>query len=191
MTETYDYVEDVEAVNAVVPTAVQEKNVIVAPLTDSEAEQGGLVKVTGFMRSRASKDALRKRASRAQRAHDYQERDFTIKTHDDDREIIRFAASQMIEDRSLVPLLQAFLTNPELRSLISDVIKDAALHEAIIAVWRNPQYAKIARVLSASPEVVASLRLLAEQPNLVALYRASRASSRIRRSLANWLLGIR
>jgi hypothetical protein len=62
---------------------------------------------------------------------------------------------------------------------------------AVISVWQNPHYAKIAKALSDSPEIVASLRLLAEQPNLMALYSASRASSRIRRSLANWLLGIR
>lgn len=191
MTETYDYVKDVDAAIAVVPTAVRKENVIVAPLTDSEAERGGLVKITGFMRSRPSKEALRKRSSRAQRANDYHERDFTIKTHDDDREIIRCAASRMIEDRSLAPVLHALLSNPELRSLISDVIKDPALYRAVISVWHNPQYAKIAQALSASPEVVASLRLLAEQPNLVALYRASRVSSRIRRSLANWLLGVR
>jgi len=163
----------------------------VSPLTDSEAEQGGLVKVTGFMRTKASKGALRKRASRAQRAHDYQERDFTVKAHNDDREIIRCAASRMIKDRSLAPILHAFLSDSKLRSLISDVIKDATLQAAIISVWHNPHYAKIARALSDSPEVVASLRLLAEQPNLIALYRVSRASSRIRRSLANWLLGIR
>jgi len=97
----------------------------------------------------------------------------------------------MIEDRSLHPVLHAFLSDPKLRSLISDMIKDATLYAGVMSVWQNPHYAKIARALSDSPEVVASLRLLAEQPNLMALYRASRASSRIRRSLANWLLGIR
>jgi hypothetical protein len=143
------------------------------------------------MRARLSNDALRKRSSRAKRADERRERDFTIKTHDDDREIIRCAASQMIENRSLAPILEALLSDPELRSLISDVINNPALYSAIISVWHNPQYAKIAQALSTSPEVVALLRLVAEQPNIVALYRASRATSRIRRSLVNLLLGIR
>lgn len=191
MTKLYEYLEDAEA--AEVPLCAEaglKENIVVGPLTDDQAEQGGLVSIKAFMRTKRSKAAQKKAAQRAKRAEERQERELTIIVGDSDRDTIKLAASRMMEDKSIRPAVSAVCTNPEYCSLISHMEKDAESREAIKLVCSNPKYAKIARALSLDPKLFASLKLVLEQPNIIRLGKAVLAAKGFRRSLILRLLSI-
>lgn len=187
MTEQYEYVEDAQTASPLALDSEQGENVVVGPLSDAEAERGGLVKIAAFMRTRQSKDALRKKEERKKLAEKGQ-CVLTMTARDKDREILRSAASSMIEDDSVSPAVAEILANAKLRSLLVDMAKNAELHEAVMLVWRNPKYATIARALSARPELLNSLRLILEQPKIVKVGRAVLATSGLRQWIIHRLV---
>lgn len=186
MTNAYDYVEDAEAAEAPLsPETEIGENVVIGPLTDAEAEMGGLVGIKAFMRS---KEAIRKKKQRDKRADERSERPLTVTVHDDDRETIRLAAARMIEDKAIRPALNAVLTNAEYCKLISAMSEAAELRQAIMSVLRQPKCAKVAHVLSLHPEMFASLRLMMQQPDIITLGKAAWAATGIRGALIRLLL---
>lgn len=187
MTDQYEYVEDAQTASPLAPKSEQGENVVVGPLSDAEAVRGGLVKIAAFMRTKQSKDALRKKAERKKLAEKGQ-CVLTMTARDEDREILRSAANSMIEDDSVSPAVAEILANAELRSLLLEMANSAELYEAVMLVWRNPKYATIARALSARPELLNSLRLIVEQPNVLIMGRTVLAISGLRRWLIRLLI---
>lgn len=190
MTDQYGYVEDAQAASPLAPELGPGENVVVGPLSDTEAERGGLVKIAAFMRTKQSNDALRKKAERKKLAEKGQ-CVLTLTARDEDREVLRSAAGSMIEDDNVSPAVAEILANAELRSLLADMANSAELHEAVMLVWRNPKYATIARSLLARPELLNSLRLILEQPNVIGIGQHVLATSGLRRWLIRRLTGRR
>ncbi len=190
-TTAFEYAEDV--CDAIPPEAdvkndnEPNKNVIVGPITDTEAAQGGLVKIAGFMRTKQSKDALRKMKERKKLAAEGQ-RILTVMARDEDRETLRSAAARMIEDNSIGPAVNAMLANSEACELAVDMRNNAELREAIVGVWRNPKIAKISSALAKSPNTFQSLQIVLDRPDIVRVGSAVLATRGLRRLIIQFLL---
>lgn len=118
--------------------AAQEKNSVVGPLTDKELLVGGMDRVVAFVRTKRSKDALRKEKHR-KKQQDGGKRQINLSVLDNDRSRTTMrSAATAIEDEVAHRALELLLANEDLRPLIIGVAARPELREIVDLIQQRP-----------------------------------------------------
>lgn len=153
--------------------ATQEKNSVVGPLTDEELQVGGMDRVVAFIRTKRSKEALRKEKHR-KKQQDGGKRQINLSVPDDDRSraTVRGAAIA-IEDEVSHQAIELLLTNEDLRALIVGVAARPELHEIVDLIQQRP----------ATPNSLNAARLVITDPAIAELVDRATTTSRVREAI--------
>ncbi len=116
--------------------AAQEQNHVVGPLTDDELQAGGMDRVVAFIRTKRSKDALRKEKQR-NKQEGSGKRQINLVVPDDDRSRASMrGAAIAIEDEVAHRALELLLVN-EATSRVREAMELAAANPEFVFFGRN------------------------------------------------------
>ncbi len=153
--------------------AAQEQNHVVGPLTDDELQAGGMDRVVAFIRTKRSKDALRKEKQR-NKQEGSGKRQINLVVPDDDRSRASMrGAAIAIEDEVAHRALELLLVNEDLRPLIVGVAARPELREIVDLVHQRPPRANS---LNAA-------RLVIIDPAIAELVDRATTTSRVREAM--------
>ncbi|MBN9601541.1 MAG: hypothetical protein J0G33_01265 [Afipia felis] len=151
----------------------RDENHVVGPLTDDELQAGGMDRVVAFVRTKRSKEALRKEKHR-KKQQDRGKRQINLSVPDNDRSRTTMrSAAIAIEDEVTHQAFELLLANERLRPLIVGVAARRELRETIDLIQQRP-------VASTS---LNAARLVIDDPDLAALVDRATATSRVREAL--------
>lgn len=153
--------------------ASRNENHVVGPLADDELEAGGMDRVVAFIRTKRSKEALRKEKHR-KKQQDGGKRQINLSVPDNDRSrtTIRSAAVA-IEDEVAHQAFELLLANERLRPLIVGVAARSELHETIDLIQQRP----------ATPNALYAARLVITDPAIAELVDRATTSGRVREAM--------
>jgi hypothetical protein len=153
--------------------AAEEQNQVAAPLTDDELLAGGMDRVVAFVRTKRSKEALRKERHRKKQT-DSGKRQINIMVPNDDRSRATMrGAAIAIEDEVAHKSIELLLANERLRPLIVGIAARPELHEAIGLIQQRP-------VTTSS---LNAAKLVMSDPDIAALLERATATSRVREAM--------
>lgn len=142
--------------------AAPKKNQVVGPLTDDELQAGGMDRVVAFIRTKRSKDALRKEKHRKQQeGKGKRQINLAVPNNDRSRATMRGAAIA-IEDEVSHQAIELLLANERLRPLVVGVAARPELHETIDLIRRRQTTTNslnAARLVIDDPDLRGRLRL--------------------------------
>lgn len=149
------------------------ENHVVGPLTDDELEAGGMDRVVAFIRTKRSKEALRKEKHR-KKQHDNGTRQINLDVPNNDRSRATMrSAAIAIHDEVSHQAIELLLANERLRPLIVGVAARSELHETIDFIQQR----------QATANSLHTARLVIGDPNLAALVERANATSRAREAI--------
>ncbi|CEG09246.1 MAG: hypothetical protein J0G33_05495 [Afipia felis] len=153
--------------------AAQEKNNVVGPLTDEEMQIGGMDRVVAYIRTKRSKEALRKEKQRKkQHANGTRQINLDVPNNDRSRATMRRAAIA-IKDEVSHQALEVLLANERLRPLIVGLAARPELHEIVDLIQQRP----------ATPNSLNAARLVITDPAIAELVDRATTTSRVREAL--------
>lgn len=151
----------------------QEKNNVVGPLTDEELQVGGMDRVVAFIRTKRSKEALRKEKQRKkQHANGTRQINLDVPNNDRSRATMRDAAIA-IKDEVSHQALELLLANEDLRALIVGVAARPELHEIVDFIQQRP----------ATPNSLNATRLVITDPAIAELVARTTTTNRVREAI--------
>lgn len=113
------------------PSAAEDANRIIGPLTDDELRAGGLDRVVAFIRDEPSKEALRQRRRRKkQRKRGKRQMNVTVPDDKRSRDTMR-ATAAAIGDEVTLRALETILENETVRPLIVDLAAQPLLRKLV------------------------------------------------------------
>jgi hypothetical protein len=153
--------------------AAQEQNHVVGPLTDDELQVGGMDRVVAFVRTKRSKEALRKEKHR-KKQQDGGKRQINLSVPDNDRSrtTIRSAAVA-IEDEVAHQAFELLLANEDLRPLIVGAAARPELREIVDLIQQRP----------ATPNALNAARLVITDPAIAELVDRATMTGRVREAM--------
>lgn len=153
--------------------ADQEKNNVVGPLTDEELQVGGMDRVAAFIRTKRSKEALRKEKQR-NKQQSSGKRQINIVVPDDDRSRATMrSAATAIEDEVTHRALELLLANEDLRALIVGAAARPELREIVDLIQQRP----------ATPNALNAARLVITDPAIAELVDRATTTGRVREAI--------
>jgi hypothetical protein len=153
--------------------AAQEKNNVVGPLTDEELHVGGMDRVVAFIRTKQSKEALRKEKQRKkQHANGTRQINLGVPNNDRSRATMRGAAIA-IKDEVSHQALELLLANEDWRALIVGVAARPELHEIVDLIQQR----------SATPNSLSAARLVLADPAIAELVDRANTTGRVREAM--------
>lgn len=153
--------------------AAQQQNNVVGPLTDDELRAGGMERAVAYIRTKRSKDALRKEKQRKkQKDNGKRQINLSVPNNDRSRATMRSAAIA-IEDEVAHQAIELLLANERLRPLIVGIAARPELLETIDLIRQRP----------ATTNSLDAARLVISDPNLAALVERATATSRVREAM--------
>jgi hypothetical protein len=153
--------------------AAQEQNHVVGPLTDDELQIGGMDRVVAFIRTKRSKEALRKEKQRNKQEGD-RKRQINLVVPDNDRSRATMrGAAIAIDDEVSHQAIELLLANEQLRPLIVGVAARPELHETIDLMQQQP----------VTTNSLNAAKLVIGDPDIAALLERATASSRVREAM--------
>jgi hypothetical protein len=153
--------------------AAEEQNHVVGPLTDDELQAGGMDRVVAFIRTKRSKEALRKEKQRKkQAANGTRQINLDVPNNDRSRATMRGAAIA-IKDEVSHQAIELLLANKRLRPLIVGVAARPELHETIDLIQQR----------QATTSSLNAARHVIDDPGLAALVERATATSRVREAM--------
>lgn len=187
--------------------AAQEKNSVVGPLTDEELQVGGMDRVVAFIRTKRSKEALRKQKHR-KKQQDGGKRQINLSVPDDDRsratmrgaaiaiedEVSHQAIELLLANEDLRPLIVGTAARPELREIVDLIQQRQATPNALNAarlVITDPAIAELVDRATTSGRVREAIELAAANPEFVFFGRNAATGRSLCARLARLLLRIR
>ena len=151
----------------------QEQNHVVSPLTDSELQAGGMDRVVAFVRTKRSKDALRKEKQR-NKQEDSGKRQINLIVSDNDRSRATMrGAAIAIEDEVAHQAFELLLANERLRPLIVGVAARPELYKTIDLIQQR----------QATINSLNAAKLVIGDPDLAALVERATVTSRVRKAM--------
>lgn len=153
--------------------AAQAQNYVVGPLTDDELQVGGMDRVVAFIRTKRSKEALRKEKQRKkQERSGTRQINLDVPNNNRSRATMRGAAIA-IKDEVAHQALELLLTNEDLRALIVGVAARPELHEIVDLIQQRP----------ATPNALNAARLVITDPAIAELVDRATATGRVREAI--------
>lgn len=153
--------------------AAQEQNHVVGPLTDDELQVGGMDRVVAFVRTKRSKEALRKEKYR-KKQQDGGKRQINLSVPDNDRSRTTMrSAAVAIEDEVTHRALELLLANEDLRPLIVGAAARPELREIVDLIQQRP----------ATPNALNAARLVITDPAIAELVDRATTTGRVREAI--------
>ena len=150
-----------------------EKNNVVGPLADEELQVGGMDRVVAFIRTKRSKEALRKEKQRKkQHANGTRQISLDVPNNDRSRATMRGAAIA-IKDEVSHQALELLLADERLRPLIVGVAARPELHEIVDLIQQRP----------ATPDALNAARLVITEPAIAELVERVTTTGRVREAM--------
>jgi hypothetical protein len=150
--------------------ATQPQNCVVGPLTDDELRAGGMACTVAYVRTKRSKDALRKEKQR-NKQQSSGKRQINLNVPDDDRSRTTMrGAAIAIGDEVAHKAFELLLTNPDLRPLIVGVAARPELREIVDLIQER----------TATTNSLNAAKLVISNPNIAALVEKATATNRMR-----------
>lgn len=149
------------------------KNNVFGPLTDEELQAGGMDRVVAFIRTKRSKEALRKEKQRKkQHANGTRQINLDVPNNDRSRATMRGAAIA-IKDEVSHQALELLLANEDLRVLIVGVAARLEFHEMVDLIQQRP----------ATPNALNAARLVITDPAIAKLVDKATTTGRVREAM--------
>lgn len=153
--------------------AAQKQNHVVGPLTDDELQAGGMDRVVAFIRTKRSKEALRKEKQRKkQEDKGTRQINLDVPNNDRSRATMRGAAIA-IKDEVSHQAIELLLANERLRQLVVGVAARPELHETIDLIQQR----------QTTTNSLNAARLVIDDPDLAALIERAAATGRVREAM--------
>ncbi|MBX9823211.1 MAG: hypothetical protein K2Y19_21640 [Afipia birgiae] len=153
--------------------AAQEQNYVVGPLTDDELLAGGMDRVVAFVRTKRSKEALRKEKQR-KKQHDNGTRQINLDVPNNDRSRATMrGAAIAIKDEVSHQAIELLLANEDLRPLIVGAAARPEIRE-IVGLIRQRQ---------ATTNSLNAAKLIINDPDLATLVERAIATGRVREAM--------
>ena len=153
--------------------AAQAQNYVVGPLTDDELQAGGMDRVVAFVRTKRSKEALRKEKQRKkQERSGTRQINLDVPNNDRSRATMRGAAIA-IKDEVSHQAIELLLANEDLRPLIVDAAARPEIRE-IVGLIRQRQ---------ATTNSLNAAKLIINDPDLAVLVERATATGRVREAM--------
>ena len=153
--------------------AAQEKNNVVGPLTDEELQVGGMDRIVAFIRTKRSKEALRKEKQRKkQHANGTRQINLDVPNNDRSRATMRGAAIA-IKDEVSHQAIELLLANEDLRPLIVGAAARPEIREIVDLIQQRP----------ATPNSLNAARLVITDPAIAELVDRATTTSRVREAI--------
>ena len=151
----------------------EERNNVVGPLTDDDLRVGGMERAVVYIRTKRSKDALRKEKQRnKQESGGKRQINVVVPDNDRSRATMRSAAIA-IKDEVSHQAIELLLANEQLRPLIVSVAARPELHETIDLMQQQP----------VTTNSLNAAKLVIGDPDIAALVERATASSRVREAM--------
>lgn len=153
--------------------AAQEQNYVVGLLTDDELQAGGMDRVVAFIRTKRSKEALRKEKHRnKQEANGKRQINLFVPDNDRSRATMRGAATA-IDDEVTHRALELLLANEDLRPLIVGAAAQPEIREIVGLIQQR----------QATTSSLNAAKLIINDPDLAALVERATATGRVREAM--------
>jgi|GEM_PF-879462 len=153
--------------------AAQEQNYVVGPLTDDELLAGGMDRVVAFVRTKRSKEALRKEKQR-KKQHDNGTRQINLDVPNNDRSRATMrGAAIAIKDEVSHQAIELLLANEDLRPLIVGAAARPEIREIVDLIQQRP----------ATPNSLNAARLVITDPAIAELVDRATTTSRVREAI--------